>query len=295
MEHFIEEAKKKNEMWLTYLEAVRRYITTSRSFDDRQFPMFFGDKNLESLLQFLSANPTSRVLEIGHGDGKALSFLQNKHPTLHLEGIDIHQTTLEGIPAVEADLHSLPYADDSFDLVYSMMTLDYAIDKFQALKEIYRVLKPNGRAHIQVDASFFCPNGTQIIPTHDENREKITSWYGFDSRVDFYGKDGKKERECVTHQVIALSIVKKGKWPQNWKLQKAIAESSDFIVSCYVPEDDSTPIKDFEFETDYLTYSKMLKHLGDKLGYDYIDNRFVLSKVISQPGQDGIVNAVLIS
>ncbi len=207
MEHFIEEAKKKNEMWLTYLEAVRRYIATSRSFDDRQFPMFFGDENLESLLQFLADNPTSRVLEIGHGDGKALSFLQNKYPGLHLEGIDIHPTALEGITTVEADLHSLPYADDSFDLVYSMMALDYAIDKFQGLKEIYRVLKPNGRAHIQVDASLFCPNGTKIIPAHDEGGEKITSWYGFDSVVYSYGKDGKKEH--VTHQVIALNMVKK--------------------------------------------------------------------------------------
>jgi SAM-dependent methyltransferase len=49
-----------------------------------------------------------------------------------------------------ADVRQLPYADGSFDLVYSMGTVEHFREYREALAEIWRVLKPGGRALIGV-------------------------------------------------------------------------------------------------------------------------------------------------
>jgi len=49
---------------------------------------------------------------------------------------------------------SMPYADDSFDFVYSRLCLHYIDDKAMkfALKEIHRILKPNKKAFVVVQS-----------------------------------------------------------------------------------------------------------------------------------------------
>jgi SAM-dependent methyltransferase len=49
-----------------------------------------------------------------------------------------------------ADLRSLPFADDAFDLAYSMGTIEHFSEYAAAVREIHRVLKPGGRAIIGV-------------------------------------------------------------------------------------------------------------------------------------------------
>ncbi|MFN0110847.1 MAG: class I SAM-dependent methyltransferase [Blastocatellia bacterium] len=46
---------------------------------------------------------------------------------------------------LQADSVSLPFADDSFDLVTSNMVFEHVAEPLQSLKEIRRVLKPGGR------------------------------------------------------------------------------------------------------------------------------------------------------
>ena len=49
-----------------------------------------------------------------------------------------------------ADIRALPFADDSFDLIYSMGTIEHFPDYAVAVDEIFRVLKPGGTAIIGV-------------------------------------------------------------------------------------------------------------------------------------------------
>jgi SAM-dependent methyltransferase len=49
-----------------------------------------------------------------------------------------------------ADVRAIPFADDTFDLVYSMGTIEHFADSAGAAAEIFRVLKPGGRAIIGV-------------------------------------------------------------------------------------------------------------------------------------------------
>jgi SAM-dependent methyltransferase len=48
------------------------------------------------------------------------------------------------------DIRALPYKDNYFDFIYTMGTVEHIPNPFDAVKEIFRVLKPGGRAVIGV-------------------------------------------------------------------------------------------------------------------------------------------------
>ena len=62
------------------------------------------------------------------------------------------QATFEGstLRAPVADVRNLPFRDRSFDAIYSMGTVEHFDETEQALSEIFRVLRPGGRAVIGV-------------------------------------------------------------------------------------------------------------------------------------------------
>ncbi|HUF17605.1 MAG TPA: class I SAM-dependent methyltransferase [Thermoanaerobaculia bacterium] len=51
---------------------------------------------------------------------------------------------------IRADIRELPYLDNSFDVVYTMGTIEHIDEYRHAIEEIRRVLKPGGRAIIGV-------------------------------------------------------------------------------------------------------------------------------------------------
>jgi len=80
-----------------------------------------------------------------------------------IAGVDIALATAEEAREVLAghrplfaagDVRSIPFADASVDLVYSMGTIEHFPEYRQAISEIYRILKPGGRAVIGVPNLF---------------------------------------------------------------------------------------------------------------------------------------------
>jgi SAM-dependent methyltransferase len=102
--------------------------------------------------------PGETVLDIGSGAGTDL-LLAARHtgPTGRAIGVDVTDEMIEacrtaareaGLDNVEArkgDLHDLPVADASVDVVISNGVLNLAYDKRQAFGEVFRVLRPGGR------------------------------------------------------------------------------------------------------------------------------------------------------
>lgn len=103
-----------------------------------------------------------QVLEIGCGIGTDLVEYA-KHGAI-VTGVDLGldqiQLTklnfqLRGLPyreLREANVEQLPFADNSFDLVVCLGVLHHTPNTEQGIKEIYRVLKPDGKAIILVYA-----------------------------------------------------------------------------------------------------------------------------------------------
>lgn len=112
------------------------------------------------------APPGSRVLEVGCGPGRLAILLAFEHrldvTALDLDGamIEIARENAEAaagrsgategrLPTfVVADVASMPFPDQSFDLVVSTLSMHHWADKWAGLAEIDRVLRPGGRALI---------------------------------------------------------------------------------------------------------------------------------------------------
>jgi len=97
-----------------------------------------------------------RVLEIGVGAGS--DFIEWCRHAEHATGVDLTEAAialtaerlaLEGVPdnrfvLKTADAEALPFADASFDIVYSWGVLHHTPNTMQAYREVLRVLKPGG-------------------------------------------------------------------------------------------------------------------------------------------------------
>ena len=100
------------------------------------------------------------VLEIGVGMGADHLLWARARPR-RLVGIDLtsraarltsSRLALEGCaPRIAvADARSLPFPNDSFDVVYSWGVLHHTPDPPEAVREVHRVLKPGGMARIML-------------------------------------------------------------------------------------------------------------------------------------------------
>ncbi|MBX2915950.1 MAG: methyltransferase domain-containing protein [Cyclobacteriaceae bacterium] len=89
---------------------------------------------------------------------------------------------------VKADIHHLPFADNTFDIVLCNHVLEHVADDVKAMQELKRVLKPGGWAILQVP--FFSPVPETTFEdssiTDKREREKI---FGQDDHVRKYGHD----------------------------------------------------------------------------------------------------------
>lgn len=113
-----------------------------------------SDQNLVKYRQEVLADVQGEVLEIGFGTGLNLSYYpENIHNILAIDanpGVNaLAQKRLQASSIIVdyrvLNGENLPMADKTFDSVVSTWTLCSIANVEQALKEIYRVLKPGGR------------------------------------------------------------------------------------------------------------------------------------------------------
>ena len=119
---------------------------------------------------FLELSDRSAVLDLGCGRGTDLIAIGAAASHLQelvgldasAESIRIAQSSTRGDPRYSFFLHDLsqglPFPDESFDCVLSTNTLECLTDKPALLKEVHRVLRPDGSvvfAHFDWDTQVF--------------------------------------------------------------------------------------------------------------------------------------------
>jgi SAM-dependent methyltransferase len=95
---------------------------------------------------------------------------------------------------VRADIHSMPFGDNAFDVVLCNHVLEHVKDDVRAMREIHRVLKPGGFAILQVPFIEPVPETTYEDDsiTDPVEREQV---FGQDDHVRRYGRDYAKRIE----------------------------------------------------------------------------------------------------
>jgi ubiquinone/menaquinone biosynthesis C-methylase UbiE len=115
------------------------------------------EPEMQWTLSLLSLKPTDQVLEIGCGAGRALEIVSALVPAGHMSSIDYSSTMIEAsrrrnsraiatgqLDLFQADVMQLPFADASFNTIWSIHSIYFWTDRDRALAEIARVLKPGG-------------------------------------------------------------------------------------------------------------------------------------------------------
>jgi ubiquinone/menaquinone biosynthesis C-methylase UbiE len=112
-------------------------------------------------------SPGTRLLELGCGPGFYACRLSEELPTLHSTGIDLSENLIQRAESrarslklsncsfTHADAHALPFETGTIDAVVVSRLFLIIPDKEGVIREIYRVLKPEGRCFIAEPTSGF--------------------------------------------------------------------------------------------------------------------------------------------
>ena len=118
-----------------------------------QIISFGTDKHIKSkCIDLLKLQPDSKVLDLCTGTGDLAGIIRNKFPAIDIIGVDFSENMLDiarkkhpGINFINADCTKLPFEDNSFDVITASYGLRNIEDYPSALKEIRRILKPDGQ------------------------------------------------------------------------------------------------------------------------------------------------------
>jgi len=111
---------------------------------------------LDNLFQL---QPGENYLDISCGHGQLVELASRKGAVAH--GLDLSyvalqqgQLTTRADKLVTANSQQLPYADNTFDVVSNIGSLEHYSDMNIAIKDMTRVLRPGGRAYVLVPNTF---------------------------------------------------------------------------------------------------------------------------------------------
>lgn len=127
--------------------STRYYATNEQRLFEEHLPPLAGLRILKTDLWDEARN--TRILAWAAARGARAFGVDISEPTLVLAKAAFARESLP-LRAAAADVRALPFADASFDAIYSMGTIEHFDETEQAVREMARVLKPGGQAIVGV-------------------------------------------------------------------------------------------------------------------------------------------------
>jgi SAM-dependent methyltransferase len=207
---------KKNKL-LAYLEGQKKQVRTGRLYE---LKMFSKHVDMLEQLDLLVDNPQPGrdkvlwqdykagcdVLCIGARYGiEMLAMREMGFSAAKVVGIDLYP---RGADVLRADMHKLPFASSSFDIVYSHHTLDHSLDPRKALSEMARVSRA-GAVWVFT------------VPYNDHGPEESVDFDSPDEVVKYLLKAKGKKAEVLYRQEVVRTaaghVLPSDTWlPRKW-------------------------------------------------------------------------------
>jgi len=131
----------------------RAFDRAADSYDDAAVLQKEVCRRLLEKLEYIKLSP-QLILDAGVGTGEAVAPLMKRYKKSGVVALDLsermlakalaHGSLLRKPELVCADLEHLPFCDNSFELIFSSLTLQWCNDMPTAMEGFLRVLKPGG-------------------------------------------------------------------------------------------------------------------------------------------------------
>lgn len=172
-------------------------------------------KENELLADLSLVKPGDFVLDAGCGVGGSAAWLA-KNREARVVGINLSDVQLGGARRIvsepkfgfnvknktdfaKADFHKMPFADNAFNVVWSLESIEHAVSVQDFIEEAYRILKPGGRLVIAATLK------GHTLPSEEEQRQLQvgieTSGVFKDSKM---GEEVKRMMEDVRFRRVEL-------------------------------------------------------------------------------------------
>lgn len=114
-------------------------------------------------------NDNGIMLDVGCGEGRHIFGVMQDYPQMKCVGLDMDNASLNkaeegyqyfesisnaGAEFIKGSAYSLPFPDESIDLIVCSEVLEHLHEYNDAVVEIHRVLKPGGKFYASVPASW---------------------------------------------------------------------------------------------------------------------------------------------
>ena len=213
--------------------------------------------------QYLNEN-TSRLLDVGCGPGAIISTIGKIYPHIEITGLDLspkHIDDLKKTCAGQSNIHgkigdakNIPFAKNTFDLIFCRFLLEYLPYPDKAISEMIRICKPEGKIMAQdLDGQLIWHFPEDI----ELQRDIETIWphlqnTGFDPYIgrklyNFFYKNKLKniKVKCESYHLFPGKIDDKNYKLWDLKLDIALPQIAEALAS---------QKKAIEFKEKYLNY-----------------------------------------
>jgi ubiquinone/menaquinone biosynthesis C-methylase UbiE len=139
---------------------------------------------IEQHLRYLPVSTGAQVLDAGCGSGSMSRLIARAFPDADITGVDLrgqyldfarrraHSEHLQNVQFQVADVFALPFADASFDVVWTKYLLQWLKEPKRALNELKRVTRPGGVV-VSCDFASFAIDHFPVTPEFDQEVRRV--------------------------------------------------------------------------------------------------------------------------